>query len=176
MYHPNTSEYPPYFHRYIKLVPDEDIVFVLEEQLEKTVRLLDSFSEEVSRFRYAKDKWSIKEVIGHIIDTERIFSYRALRFARNDPAHLHGFDQDTYVQASGYNDRALVDIRDEYMTVRNATISLIRSFDEESLQRVGKTSDYSISVRSIPFILAGHEIHHRSVIENLYLNRSSSQL
>jgi len=174
MYYPNAREYPPYFHRYIKLVPDKDILFVLEDELEKTIRFLDSFSEEVSRYRYAKDKWSIKEVIGHIIDTERIFGYRALRFARNDQAHLHGFDQDAYVQSSNYHDRALVDIRDEYMSVRHATINLIRSFDEESLQRIGKTSDYSISVRSIPFIIAGHEIHHRSVIEKLYLNRNSS--
>jgi len=173
MHKPDPGEYPPYFHQYIKRVPEGDISVFLEEQLTSTVHFLNSFSEEVAMYRYAPDKWCIKEVIGHVIDTERIFAYRALCFARNDKTHLPGFDQDNYVKESTFSIRSMIEIIDEYQTVRQASISLFRSLDTAALNRTGQASDYSISVRSIPYIVAGHELHHRATVETLYLHRKS---
>jgi hypothetical protein len=173
MQKPDPIEYPPYYHQYIKRVPDGDIIVILEEQLASMLHFLNSFSEEVAMYRYAPDKWCIKEVIGHVIDTERVFTYRALCFARNDTAHLPGFEQDNYVKESSFGTRSMIEIIDEYQTVRQASISLFRSLDATVLNRTGQASDYSISVRSIPYIVAGHELHHRATIETLYLHRKS---
>ena len=173
MNRPKHNEYPSYYSQYINLVQDGDIIHILYEQMRSMTQFVNSFSEEVAAYRYAPDKWSVKEVVGHVMDTERVFSYRALCFARNDKTHLPAFDQDAYVKQANFGKRTLLDIADEYRSVRKGTICLYRSFEEGILNRVGTASDYSLALRSIPYILVGHEMHHRNVIETCYLKRIS---
>jgi hypothetical protein len=167
---PNPHEYPYYFRQYIELVPSGDILDILEDQLRVALKFFYGFSEEVASYRYDKDKWNIKECLGHLIDTERIFSYRALCFARKDGAKLPGFDQDIYVQEGYFNQRTLIDLLDEYQAVREATIMLLKNIDEEALNFFGEASDFKLSVKSIPFIIAGHELHHIKIIKERYYN------
>ena len=166
---PQPSEHDEYFGRYIGLVPDGDILEVLESELRATLGLLAKVPEDKEKHRYAEGKWSIREVIGHIIDAERMFQYRALAFARRDPAHLPSFEENDYARESNAHSRPLAELADEYESVRRATLTLFRSFDDEISKRSGKASVYEFSVRTFPFILAGHEIHHRGVIEKRYL-------
>ena len=134
---PDASEYAPYYEKYISLVPAGEVVATLSEQLDETLALLRGLSEEQAGARYAPDKWSIKEVVGHVIDTERIFSHRALRFARNDQTPLPGYEQDDYVRAAGFDRRTLADIASEFEHVRRATLALLRSLDAEAWLRRG---------------------------------------
>lgn len=170
MIRPHPQEYPSYFRRYISLVPDGVILDILADQAEQSLAMLNNFSEEVGTYRYAPEKWSIKQVIGHIMDTERVFNYRALCFARDDQTRLPSFDQDLFSAAANYHDRSLLNIIDEYSVVRDHTIALFRSFDDRTWQKTGTASDYQLSIRSIAFIIAGHEIHHHNIIKDRYLN------
>ena len=170
MQRPKSNEYPPYYNRYVNLVDDEDILGVLENQKQEMSNLLNGLGEEAASFRYQPDKWSIKEVIGHIIDVERIFAYRALRFARNDNTPLPEFDQDSYITQSNYDLRTMIDIADEYRTVREATITMFFSFADEFYTRVGTASGFKFTVKAIPFIIAGHEAHHLRIIRGKYIN------
>lgn len=169
---PNPHEYPYYFRQYIELVPAGDILDILDDQLTVSLKFYYGFSEEVASYRYDKDKWNIKECIGHLIDTERIFSYRALCFARKDDTKLPGFEQDTYVQQGNFSQRTLIDLLDEFQAVREATIMLFKNIDEKTLNFFGQASDFKLSVRSIAYILAGHELHHLKIIKERYLNKS----
>ena len=169
MYRPSAHEYPAYFDRYISLVPEGEILTTLNKQAETTIGFLSNLSEEVSAYRYEPGKWSVKEVIGHVIDTERVFNYRALCFARGDQSKLPSFDQDKFAAAANYKDRSLLDIIDEYGILRRYTISLYRTFNPEDMQKLGSASDYRLSIGSIAFILAGHEIHHVKIIKDRYL-------
>jgi hypothetical protein len=166
---PDKSEYPDYCEGYVSKVPAGDIVAVLEDQLEESLALFRSIPETRGGYRYAEGKWSVKEVIGHITDGERILAYRALRFARGDTTPLAGYEQDDYVLEGGFDRRTLKDLIDEFETVRRATISLFSSFDGEAWSRRGVANKNEMSVRGIAYVLAGHERHHVEILRNMYL-------
>jgi uncharacterized damage-inducible protein DinB len=158
-----------YYWRYIDKVPGGEVIDFLKSGLRQTLEVLGGLSEEQANYRYAPGKWSIKEVIGHVIDTERVFAYRALSFARGDPAHLPSMEQDDWAQASNAGQRSLTELLDDLEATRRCTIALFQSFDEEQTTLKGVASGYEFSVRSIVYIIAGHEQHHREVLEEHYL-------
>jgi len=167
---PNPDEYPAYAATYIKWLPDDGrILEYMKEQMEKTKALVEGIPEEKWQYVYAPGKWTIKEVLVHIIDDERIYAYRALRFGRGDKTDLPGFEQDDYVPYSRANERAIRSILKEYVTVRKATLSLFRSFSEEDLLRRGTANNNVSSVRGLLYHLAGHELHHLEIIKEKYL-------
>ena len=166
---PDASEYASYYGRYITLVAGNDVVAALEDQPRETLALLSGLTEEQGDYRYAPDKWSIKEMLGHVIDAERVFSYRALRFARNDGTPLASFEQDDYVRAGGSAERRLADLIEEFVCVRRATVWLFRALSPEAWMRRGVASDNPVSVRALAYIVAGHELHHRTVLKEKYL-------
>ena len=166
---PASGEYAPYYEKYIALVPEGDIVETLVQQLYSTLRLLRSIEEAQANKRYAPGKWSIKEVVGHLIDSERVFVYRAMRFARNDKTPLPGFEQDDYVRSANFDDRQLADLAQEFEYVRQSTVQLFKSLSEEAWSRRGAANDNEVSVRALAYIMAGHEAHHIGVLKSLYL-------
>lgn len=167
---PRPDECADYYHDYIRLVPEGDDLPKLALQEMETVRsLLSGVPEAASALGYAPGKWSIREVIGHLADVERIMTVRALRFARGDASPLPGMEQDPYVAASGHNQRSLESLLDELETVRSANVSLMRSFDEAALARGGEASGARVTVRALCFLNVGHAIHHRNVLEERYL-------
>lgn len=165
---PGTGEYAAFYETYVALIQSEDIVAVLEAHLRQTLALCSGRSEREGDFRYAPGKWSVKEVLSHVTDAERIFSYRALRIARGDQTPLPGFEQDDYVRMARAGERKLADIVDEFADVRRAGISLFGSFDAEVWLRRGVASSHEVSVRALAYIAAGHELHHRRVLEESY--------
>ena len=167
---PTSDEYAPYYEKYIALLPEGDIVTTLEEQLNSTLALLRGLDESQGVRRYAPDKWSVKEVIGHIIDGERVFAYRALRFARNDQTPLPGYEQDDYVRSATFDERTLADLADEFEHLRRSNIQLFRSLDESAWSRRGTANDFEVTVRALAHIIAGHEAHHVGVLQMRYLN------
>lgn len=166
---PSDAEYDPYYGRYISLVPEGDVVKTMSRQLEESLGIFDGLSEEQAGYRYAPDKWSIKEVVGHVVDTERIFAYRTLCFARNYKAPIAGFDQDEFAQYGGFDERQFADIAAEFEFVRRANLRLFASFGEQVLDRRGTASEKEISVRALLYIIAGHERHHMEVLKTRYL-------
>jgi uncharacterized damage-inducible protein DinB len=167
---PEAGEYAPYTIMYIGLFPDDGLILEhLKNNLAITSDLLGSLSEEQLTYRYAAGKWTIKEILAHIIDDERIYSYRALRFARNDHTELPGFDQDEYTLYAGAGQRSIDDLLQEFITVRNATISLFDSLDDAALTRAGVASGNIMSVRAAAYHIAGHELHHVNIIKERYL-------
>jgi hypothetical protein len=146
-----------------------DIVTTLNHQLEDSLVLLRGLSAEQGVSRYAPDKWSIKELLGHIIDSERIFGYRALRFARADQTPLSGYEQDDYVQAANFDRLQLTDLVDEFEHVRRANVHMFRSLDEDAWLRRGSANDNEVSVRGLAHIIAGHELHHLQILRSRYL-------
>lgn len=169
MTQPDATEYAPYYEKYTSLVPAGDVIATLSSQLEDTLSFLRGLSEEQAASRYAPDKWSLKEVVGHMLDTERIFGHRAFRFARNDQTALPGFEQDDYVRAGNFDKRRMSDLVDEFEQVRRANLCLLRSLDNEAWLRRGIASDNEVSVRALAYILAGHETHHLKIIRERYL-------
>jgi uncharacterized damage-inducible protein DinB len=168
---PETDEYVPYYQKYISLVPEEtDVLTTLDRQFENTLATLRSIPEERGDFRYAEGKWSIKELVGHLTDSERIFGYRALRFARNDQTPLPGFEQDDYVSNGRFGERRLSDLVEELEHLRRANLSLFRHLDSEAWMRRGDANGSLISVRAIVYIVAGHEIHHMRILRERYLS------
>jgi uncharacterized damage-inducible protein DinB len=165
------SEYAPYFEQYIKLVYSEDtsILESLMSSQKEFESLLRNIPKEKHNFSYAEGKWTLKEVIQHIIDTERIFCYRALCFARNDKTSLPGYDQDVFVDNDNANDRNYYDLLDEMEVLRKSTIQLYKSFSEEALLRIGVASDEKMSVRALGYLFSGHQIHHLNVVKERYL-------
>lgn len=166
---PEATEYAPYYEKYVSLVPEGEVIATLSQQLEVTLSTLRGLTETQADSRYAPDKWSIKELIGHLIDSERIFAHRALRFARNDQTPLPGFEQDDYVLAGKFDNRRLSDLADEFEQVRRATLHLLRSLDDEAWLRRGVASETEVSVRALAYILAGHETHHMQILRTRYL-------
>jgi len=166
---PAKSEFLPYYERYITLVPDGDVLSTLTTQMSETQALLHGLPASVATYRYAPEKWSVNEVIGHLIDSERIFGARALRFARNDPAPLPGFEQDDYVRNSTFDAYPLSELASELEIVRQSTIFLFRHIDEQAWTRRGVANNAEVSVRALAYIIAGHELHHREVLRSRYL-------
>src|SRR5216684_1116446 len=165
---PLPGEYAPYYERYISLVADDDILNTLDEQRRQTLLVLCSRSDPDGDFRYAPDKWSAKEVLGHVCDSERVFAYRALRIARADATPMEGFEQDDYVRNGPFVYRSLADLIEDYIAVRRATLSLLRNLDEAAWSRRGIANKNEVSVRGLAYIIAGHELHHRRILEEKY--------
>lgn len=166
---PQDSEYLAYYGRYISLVPEGDIVVTLARQNEDTIALLRSLTEAQGQFRYAPGKWSVKELVAHVSDGERIFSHRALRFARADETPLHGFDENEYVRHGFFDEYPLADIVTGFENVRRSTLSLFKLMSTEASTRRGKANNAEISVRALAYIIAGHELHHMNVLRTRYL-------
>lgn len=165
----DSSEYHPYYELYLSKCPFNDILSGLQQSKDQFETFLKSIPAEKQLYKYASDKWTIKEVLVHIIDTERIFAYRALRIARRDVTALPGFDQDEYVLNSDANSRNFEDLISEFVSVRLSTVSLFNSFSEEDLLQKGIASNSPISVRALGYILIGHQNHHQEIIEKRYL-------
>jgi hypothetical protein len=167
---PGPDEYAPFYASYIARVPETDILQVLASEMEATLALLRSIPEERAGHRYADGKWSIREVVGHLADTERVMSYRALCIARGDATPLPGFDENRYVEEAHFDRRALPDLSDELEMVRRATLGLFGSLPDEAWQRRGTANQAEISVRALAYIIAGHELHHRNLLVSRYLS------
>ena len=165
---PQAGEYSPYYDRYISLVQGEDILNTLDQQRRETMTLLCGRNEEDGNFRYAPGKWSAKEVLGHVCDTERVFAYRAMRISRADTTPLEGFEQDDYVRHGPFAKRPLEDLVEDFIAVRRATLSLLRNLDEAAWTRRGIANKNEVSVRGLAYIIAGHELHHRGILEEKY--------
>lgn len=166
---PQASEYGSFYQRYIDLASEEDVVAALDAQSQETAALLGGLSEEQATQRYAPDKWSIKQLVGHVADSERIFAYRALSIARGETKPLPGFDQDPYVANSGADERSISDLAGELAAVRRANVMMLRALPQEAWRRIGTASDNPISVRAIAFIILGHERHHVRILRERYL-------
>ena len=166
---PQSGESAPYYDRYISLVPGNDVLAAFDEQRRQMLLLLSGRTENDGDLRYAPGKWSVKEVLGHINDTERIMTYRALRIARADATPIEGFEQDDYVRNGPFSRRPLEDLIEDYIAVRRATISLFRNLDEAAWARRGVANQNEVTVRALAYIIAGHELHHRRIIEEKYL-------
>lgn len=166
---PGADEHAPYYAKYISLVEGEDILAVLHRTPPPVVALLSGMSEEKADYRYAPGKWSVKEVLGHLADAERIFAYRALRISRRDQTPLPGFEQDGYVAAGGFGQRSLARLLAEFSTVREATLALLESLDPEAWTRTGVASNHPVSVRAVAYMTAGHELHHAAILRERYL-------
>ncbi len=164
---PESGEYAPYYDKYISLVPEGDILVVLEKQLPVTLAQL-ARSESDGDFRYAPGKWTAKESLGHVIDAERVFSYRAMRISRNDKTPLAGFEQDDYVKYGPFGHCTLASLVEEFASVRKATLSLFRALDEAAWTRRGTASNYEVTVRALAYMIAGHELHHRRIFQEKY--------
>jgi hypothetical protein len=165
---PAEDEYAPYAKQYVSLVSGTDILDTLAAQLKQTTTLFSGRSERDGDFRYGPEKWTVKEVVGHIADTERIFAYRALRIARGDQTPLAGFEQDDYVRGARFNSRKMRDLVEEFADVRLASLALFRSLDAEAWVRRGSANNSTVSVRGLAYIIAGHELHHRRILEERY--------
>ncbi len=166
---PDATEYAPYYDKYVSLVPQGDILHTLDQQLDYTLALLRSIPESQANARYAPDKWSIKELVGHLADAERIFGYRALRFARNDQTTLPGFEQNDYVNNAAFDECLLHDLASEFEHIRRSNILMFRQLKKEAWERTGIASGNTVSVRALAYSIAGHEIHHRNILREKYL-------
>jgi hypothetical protein len=167
---PEPGEYVAYYEKYIALVPGTDVTGALEAQRVRTMQLFAGRSEREGNFRYAADKWTVKDVLGHITDSERIFTYRALRIARGDQTPIEGFEQDDYVRGGGFNERPLASLVEEFADVRSASLALFRSLGKDAWPRLGIANKNEVSVRALAFITAGHELHHRQILEERYFS------
>jgi len=168
MQRPEPTEYAESYANYVSKVPGSDVLGVLESQRVQMLQLFAGRSERDGSFRYGPGKWTVKEVLGHITDTERIFTYRALRIARGDQTPLPGFEQDDFVKNGAFSERTLAGLAEEFALVRSASLALFRSFPEEAWQRRGVASQKEVTVRALAFITAGHQIHHRIILEECY--------
>ena len=169
MKRPLEGDYAPFYAGYMKNVPD-NVIKALEEQLHSTNSFLKAIPQDKIDFRYAEGKWNIKEIVGHLIDNERIMVYRALSISRNEKQSLPPFEQDDYVRESNYSKRDYTDLVDELRKVRESNLPMFKSFSEEILDRRGVANNTEVTVRAILFIIAGHEIHHINIIKERYLN------
>ena len=167
---PVESEYAPYYHRYISLIEEGDILALLASQRAQTLALLEGLDETQAEYRYAEGKWSIKEIMGHLIDCERIYAARALWFGRGASGPLPGFDQDLFVVKADFNRRTLAELLREYALVRDSTIAMFQGFSDQSWEMAGIADSNSITVRAIAWVLASHDLHHTAVIRERYLS------
>lgn len=165
---PLETEYAPYYRSYVGHVTEEEILPVLRSQLDALDVLLGRVTPERETYRYAEGKWSIREIIGHLIDGERVFGYRAFCIARGETQNLPGFDQNDYMLTAPYDRIDLEDLLAELRLVRLSNIAMLRNLDDESWMRIGTANDNQVSVRALAFIIAGHARHHMSVLRERY--------
>lgn len=169
MRRPERNEYAPFYEGYVSSIPEDDVTGVLEAQSAELEAMIDGLSEEKGMFAYAEGKWTIKELLGHIIDGERVFGYRLHRISHGDTTPLAGFDQDIYVNNGRSHLRTFRDLMDEFTAVRRANLCLIRSLRNEDWDLAGTASDASVTVRALTFIMAGHMRHHLRIMKERYL-------
>ncbi|WP_374722809.1 DinB family protein [Peribacillus tepidiphilus] len=173
---PEIGEFAPYYLSYVNLVPEGDILHILDEQIKLTIHLLQNISETQGQFRYAPDKWSIKEVIGHMADTERVMGYRLLCIARGDTVSLPGFNENAYVHNASFDQQSMQDLLQNLNAVRQSTLHLIKSLNQEAWLRRGIANNYEVTVLALATIMAGHELHHRQIIKERYMGSESYPL
>lgn len=166
---PAPNEYAPYYEKYVALITEPDILLDFENQLTQLQELLSQTTEEQGVYAYAEGKWSIKELIGHLIDGERVFAYRAYRISRNDQTPLAGFEQDDYIANGNFNDAKLTDLIEEFSLVRKANIMFFKNLTHQAWLYTGTTSDVKVSVRALAYIMVGHVRHHAKILEERYL-------
>jgi uncharacterized damage-inducible protein DinB len=165
---PESSEYAPFYHKYVASVPEGDVVALLRQSGRELLDTIATVPEDRGGFRYAEGKWSIREVIGHICDAERIFTYRALRMARGDTTPLASFDENEYVKTAGSDARTLSNLAREFGAVREASVQLFESLPDDAWERSGVASGKDISVRALAYITAGHAMHHLGILRERY--------
>lgn len=164
------EEVPVFYQGYIKQVAAQELMFALEESAQRLLDICTGLDETKALYRYEDGKWSIKDLIQHLIDAERVFTYRALRFARNDQTELSGFDQDEYVKEVFADKYSLSDLLTQFKNIRQSTLDLFTAFNETELQRVGSSNSVKMSVEMIGYIISGHTIHHLTIIQERYLS------
>lgn len=166
---PEKNEYAEFYAGYVSLARETDVVSALQNQSDELRNLFAGISAEKEDFRYAEDKWSIKELLGHIIDGERVFSYRALRISRGDQTPLAGFEENSYVAGSNFAGSNFADLIEEFSLLRAANVLLFKNLTDEAWLRTGTASDATVSVRALAFIMVGHVRHHASILRERYL-------
>jgi uncharacterized damage-inducible protein DinB len=169
MRRPELNEYAPYYEGYIKNVIGNDPLMNLENQYQEIQSILQSLTEEVANYAYMKGKWTIKQVLGHIVDTERVMSYRAFCISRKEKQSLPGFEQDDYVKEANFNQRTITNLLEDYRTVRKSTISLFKNFTGAMLNQKGIADGKEVSVLALLYIITGHEMHHLKILREKYL-------
>ncbi len=171
---PDPSEHAPYYQKYVSLVPGDDPVAVLQENLRTTSELLESISEDQSNSTYASDKWTIKQILGHLNDGERVFSYRAMCISRGDETPLPSFDQDAYIANFPFESLRWADLVAEYKAIRQSTIALLNQLPKAAWERRGTASSNPVSVLALAYIIAGHELHHAKILREKYLSKTTA--
>jgi uncharacterized damage-inducible protein DinB len=166
---PSTGEFPPRLAHYIDKVPDGDLLETLEAQWEELGCLLEELDDEAADYRYAEGKWTVKELLGHLLDAERIFAYRILCIARGEQAPLPGWDENAYAANGGFGARPLEALLEEYDLLRGSTLALLRGLDEAGFERRGISNGNPVSARALAWVLAGHELHHMGILRERYL-------
>jgi uncharacterized damage-inducible protein DinB len=170
MIRPETTEYAEFYAGYVGLVPEDDIIKVLDAQNGELRSLFSQFPEEKGSFAYAEGKWTVKQLLSHIIDSERVFAYRFLRISRGDATPLPGFDQDVFVNGADAHARTLASLIDEFEHQRRSNVLMIAATDEEQLQRAGTASNAAVSARALAWIMAGHVRHHLNILKERYIS------
>jgi len=165
---PKPGDHAPYYSRYVDLVPDGDIIDQLERQGMQTHALLHRVDDKQSRHRYAEGKWSVREVVSHVADGERVFGYRALTFARGDTVALPGFDQEVWAKTTNADARSMADLSAELAAIRASTIAMLRGFGPAEFARGGTASENHVTVAALAYIMAGHELHHVKILREKY--------
>jgi len=165
---PAATEYPAFYQRYVDLVPEDDVQSALADQAKKTAAIVRGIGEEKAAFRYAPGKWSVKGVIGHFVDAERIFCYRALAIARGEAKSLPGFDENSYAEAGDFDRRSIRDLADDYEAARRSTIAMFRGIPDAGWTRRGVANDVPVNVLGLAYITLGHERHHLKVLRDRY--------
>lgn len=165
---PEKTEYDPYYERYVSLVANDDIIDTLGSQPTRLQDLFTALPEERGEFRYAEGKWSLKELLGHLIDAERMFAYRLFRISRADETPIEGFEQDGYIENAHSNRRSFADLLEEFSLLRRANMLFVNNLTDEALTRVGTANNVKISVRALVYIMAGHIEHHLGVLRDRY--------
>ena len=168
---PTDAEYPDFYSGYIALVPDGDVIKFLKKQKRMFIGLIDSIPEEQLLYRYEEGKWTIKQIVGHVIDTERIMAYRALVFSRGERQPIPGFNENEYVERASFNQKNIQDLIKEFAKLRESNLALIQNLNVDMMERKGNANDFFFSVRAIVYIIAGHVEHHINVIKSRYLNK-----
>jgi len=166
----NTNEYAPFYGNYISQVTTEyNLVEELEVSLHRFIHFVQNIPMDKHEFRYAEGKWTIKQIILHLMDAERIFAYRALRFARNDQTALPGFDENLYAEIAPAENRTIMSLLTEFSAIRNANLLMFKAFSNDELLRIGTASNNQMSVRAFGFVIIGHQNHHQRIFEERYL-------
>jgi hypothetical protein len=170
MSRPQPAEYDPYYQKYVSLVPEEDIVPALENQINDLKTMFDGVPDEKGTFAYADGKWTVKEILSHLIDGERMFAYRVFRIARGDKTPIEGFEQDGYIENSHANLRPIAELFQEFALLRKANVMFFRNLEDVDWVRTGTANSVEISVRSLAWIMVGHVRHHIDILRARYLN------